>query len=125
VRNNAVLCPQEKPVKIERFVTTANPAQWRQLLPVDPEIRTLRTTANPAQWRQLLPVDPEIWSAVSPAIGLCHSSSVSSPASQRDCLDSIIVRVGFVVDKVALGHVFSEYFGFPYQLLFHKLLHIR
>jgi hypothetical protein len=27
VRNNAVLCPQEKPVKIERFVTTANPAQ--------------------------------------------------------------------------------------------------
>jgi hypothetical protein len=23
--------------------------------------------------------------------------------------------VGFVVDKVALGHVFSEYFGFPCQ----------
>jgi hypothetical protein len=22
-------------------------------------------------------------------------------------------QVGFVVDKMALGHVFSEYFGFP------------
>jgi hypothetical protein len=31
--------------------------------------------------------------------------------------------VGFVVDKVALGQVFSEYFGFPYQFLFHKILH--
>jgi hypothetical protein len=27
--------------------------------------------------------------------------------------------VGFVVDKVALGQVFSEYFGFPCQSLFH------
>jgi hypothetical protein len=27
------------------------------------------------------------------------------------------------VDKVALGHIFSEYFGFPCQLLFHRLLH--
>jgi hypothetical protein len=31
--------------------------------------------------------------------------------------------VGFVVDKVALGQVFPEYFGFPCQLSFHKLLH--
>jgi hypothetical protein len=28
----------------------------------------------------------------------------------------------FVVDKVALGQVFSGYFGFPYQFLFHQLL---
>jgi hypothetical protein len=27
------------------------------------------------------------------------------------------------VDKVALGQVFSEYFGFPYQFSFHRLLH--
>jgi hypothetical protein len=27
------------------------------------------------------------------------------------------------VDKVALGQVFSEYFGFPCQLSFHRLLH--
>jgi hypothetical protein len=27
-------------------------------------------------------------------------------------------RVGFVVDKVALGQVFSEYFGFPCQSSF-------
>jgi hypothetical protein len=28
--------------------------------------------------------------------------------------------VGFVVDKVALGQVFSEYFGFPCQSSFHQ-----
>jgi hypothetical protein len=33
--------------------------------------------------------------------------------------------VGFVVDKVALGKAFSEYFGFPCQLSFHRLLHIH
>jgi hypothetical protein len=32
-------------------------------------------------------------------------------------------NVGFVVDKVALGQVFSEYFGFPCQFSFHRLLH--
>jgi hypothetical protein len=31
--------------------------------------------------------------------------------------------VGFVVDKVALGQVFSEYFGFPCQSSFNQLLH--
>jgi hypothetical protein len=30
--------------------------------------------------------------------------------------------VGFVVDKAALGQVFSEYFGFPCQS-FHQILH--
>jgi hypothetical protein len=30
--------------------------------------------------------------------------------------------VGFVVDKAALGQVFSEYFGFPCQSSFHQLL---
>jgi hypothetical protein len=32
-------------------------------------------------------------------------------------------QVGFVVDKVARGQVFSEYFGFPCQSSFHQLLH--
>jgi hypothetical protein len=31
--------------------------------------------------------------------------------------------MGFVVDKVGLGQVFSEYFGFPYQFSFHRVLH--
>jgi hypothetical protein len=30
-----------------------------------------------------------------------------------------------VVDKVALGQVFSEYFSFACQFLFHRLLHIH
>jgi hypothetical protein len=32
-------------------------------------------------------------------------------------------HVRFVADKVALGQVFSEYFGFPCQFPFHRLLH--
>jgi hypothetical protein len=32
-------------------------------------------------------------------------------------------RVGFVVDKVAVGQIFSEYFGFSYQSSFHQFLH--
>jgi hypothetical protein len=31
--------------------------------------------------------------------------------------------VGFMVDKVVLGQVFSEYFGFPFQSSFHQFLH--
>jgi hypothetical protein len=34
--------------------------------------------------------------------------------------DSGSGQVGFVVDKVALGQVFSEYFGFPCQSSFHQ-----
>jgi hypothetical protein len=34
-------------------------------------------------------------------------------------------HVGFVVDRVALGQVFSEYVGFPCQFSFHRLLHIH
>jgi hypothetical protein len=32
-------------------------------------------------------------------------------------------HVGFVVDKVALGQVFSEWFSFPCQPSFHQILH--
>jgi hypothetical protein len=31
--------------------------------------------------------------------------------------------VGFLVYKVAMGQVFSEYFGFPCQFAAHRLLH--
>jgi hypothetical protein len=31
-------------------------------------------------------------------------------------------HVGFVVDRVIVGQVFSEYFGFPCQFSFHQLL---
>jgi hypothetical protein len=33
--------------------------------------------------------------------------------------------VGFVVEEMTLGQDFSEYFGFPCQLSFHRLLHIH
>jgi hypothetical protein len=31
--------------------------------------------------------------------------------------------MGFVVDKVELGRVFSDYFGFPCQFSFRRLFH--
>jgi hypothetical protein len=34
-------------------------------------------------------------------------------------------HVGFMVDEVALGQVFSEYFGFPCEFSFHQLFHTR
>jgi hypothetical protein len=54
-----------------------------------------------------------------------HSSSGKSLASHHGGPGTIpgSGQVGFVVDKVALGQVFSEYFSFPYQSSFHKLLH--
>jgi hypothetical protein len=33
--------------------------------------------------------------------------------------------VGVLVDKMALGQVFFEYFGFPCQFSLHRLLHIH
>jgi hypothetical protein len=38
-------------------------------------------------------------------------------------LDPSSGRVGFVMHKVALGQVFSEYVGIPCQFSFHRLLH--
>jgi hypothetical protein len=34
-------------------------------------------------------------------------------------------HLGFVVDRVVLGHVLSEYFGFLCQFSFHRLLHVH
>jgi hypothetical protein len=31
--------------------------------------------------------------------------------------------MGFMVDKAAMGHVSSEYFGFPCKFSFHRLFH--
>jgi hypothetical protein len=42
---------------------------------------------------------------------------------QRPGFDPRSNHVGFVVDIVALGQVFSEYFGSPCQFSFHRLLH--
>jgi hypothetical protein len=32
-------------------------------------------------------------------------------------------QMGYVVDKLALGQIFSEHFDFPCQSLFHQVLH--
>jgi hypothetical protein len=53
----------------------------------------------------------------------CHSSDGHSPASHRGGPGSRPGHVGFVVDEVAPGQVFSEYLSFPCQFSFHRLLH--
>jgi hypothetical protein len=54
-------------------------------------------------------------------------TQVQTPARRLTILIEVFVHrsghVEFVVDEVALGQVFSEYFGFPCQFAFHRLLH--
>jgi hypothetical protein len=61
-------------------------------------------------------------------VNLCHGRTIAQAvirwlptAVARVC--ALSDDVGFVVDKVELGQVFSEYFGFTYQSLFHQILH--
>jgi hypothetical protein len=42
---------------------------------------------------------------------------------QQSGFESGSGHVEFVVDKMAMGQVFSEYFGFPCQSSFHRLFH--
>jgi hypothetical protein len=42
---------------------------------------------------------------------------------RRQVFEPGLSHVGFVVDKVAVGQFFSEYFGFPCQFYFHRVLH--
>jgi hypothetical protein len=56
--------------------------------------------------------------------GIATAQAVSSRLpTRRPGVEPRSGHLGFVVDKVALGQVFSEYFGFPCQFSFHRLLH--
>jgi hypothetical protein len=55
----------------------------------------------------------------------CIGAGGYSPVSHLGGPCSIPYYVGFVVDKMALGRIVSEYFGFPCLLSTHKLLHIH
>jgi hypothetical protein len=48
---------------------------------------------------------------------------VASFTLLRPGFEPMSVHVGFVVDKVTLGQVSSEYFGFLFQFTFQRLLH--
>jgi hypothetical protein len=48
---------------------------------------------------------------------------VSGFLPQLSMLEPRSGHVGFVVDKVALGQVYSEHLHFPCQFSFHRLLH--
>jgi hypothetical protein len=54
--------------------------------------------------------------AIAQAVSRCLPTGAARVPAQ-------VSHVGFVTDKVTLGHVFSEYFGFPCQLLFHQMIH--
>jgi hypothetical protein len=67
------------------------------------------------------------FSFLEPAIR--NPLAVSSLSSSSSLLITYIAKsfgpgqVGFVVDKVALGQVFFQYFGFPCQVSFHQIRH--
>jgi hypothetical protein len=52
-------------------------------------------------------------------------TAIAQAVSRRlpTAVDQFKPRSGHVVDKVALGQVFSKYFCFPCQFSFHRLLH--
>jgi hypothetical protein len=57
-----------------------------------------------------------------------NGRAIAQAVSRRPSPTAALVRVqvrlcGFVVDKVALEQVFSEYFGFPCQFSFHRQFH--
>jgi hypothetical protein len=45
---------------------------------------------------------------------------IRRPLAAETRVRSRVLHVGFVVDKVALGQVFSEYFGFLLSIPFHR-----
>jgi hypothetical protein len=55
----------------------------------------------------------------------CMGRAIAQAVSRRLGFEPKSGHVGFVVDKVAVGQVFSEYFRFPCQFLFHRLPHIH
>jgi hypothetical protein len=57
------------------------------------------------------------WARFGPAISQAVSNTAAAGFEPRSD------HVGFVVEKVTLGQVFSEYFGFPCQFSFHILLY--
>jgi hypothetical protein len=57
------------------------------------------------------------------AIGLNGRAIAQAVSSWLPTAEVRAEHVGFVVDKVALGQVSSEYFGFPCQSSFHQIPH--
>jgi hypothetical protein len=51
--------------------------------------------------------------------------AIAQVVSRRPGFEPRSRHVVFVVDEVTLGQVFSEYFGFPCQFSFHRLLHVH
>jgi hypothetical protein len=63
-----------------------------------------------------------VWPIVRSAVPWLRLLVASFPP-RRPGFDPRSGQVGFVVDNVSLGQVFSENFGFPCQFSFHRLLH--
>jgi hypothetical protein len=68
------------------------------------------------------------------SLTLCHTTVLGRAIAQavsrqiRTAVARVQAQVGhvrFVMDKVALGQDFSQYFYFPCQFSFHRLLHIH
>jgi hypothetical protein len=92
----------------------SNPA----LGPNQPPIQWVQRAISPGVKRPGLEADH------SPPSSAELGSAIAQAVSHWLPTAAVLVRarfwkVGFVVNKVALGQVFSEYFGFPCQSSFH------
>jgi hypothetical protein len=61
-----------------------------------------------------------VWNKIGRSIAQAVSRWLPTAAAR---VRAQVWQMGFVVDKVALGQVFSEYFGFLCQSSFHQILH--
>jgi hypothetical protein len=95
---------------------------WYLLIRLECVLKTLNDVSDTTYW-------PYIWleGPRKPTLKLSQSLTPSRAVPQlrrrRPGFDPRSGHMGFVVDEVALGQVFSEYFGFPCQFSFHRLLH--
>jgi hypothetical protein len=87
---------------------------WCKLLEVNTEWRSLSVTVGPhVSFLQL-----------SIILGRAIAQAVSRWLPTAEAwIRARVQQVGFMVDKVALGMGFSEYFGFPRPSSFHQILH--
>jgi hypothetical protein len=67
----------------------------------------------------LIIVEVKVTDSIGRTLDQAVSRRLPTAAARVECRSS---HVGFLVDKVALGHIFSEFLVSPCQISFHRLL---
>jgi hypothetical protein len=85
------------------------------------ESNTIQSSRSPPTFRRTV-LTPSSGSKSKPIKLAALKRLVAGFPPRRPRFDPVSGQVGFVVDKVALGLFYSEYFGFPCQSLFYRII---